>query len=70
MLGLMMWWDDCHDRCMLGLVNEHDRWMLGLGMIDAMFVGKSGFVSHIKHTAEATIMDLLHSWEITCNLEF
>ena len=23
--------------------------------------GKSGFVSHIKHTAEATNMDLFHS---------
>ena len=33
-------------------------------------VGKFGFASHTKHTAEATIMDLLHSWDITCNLEF
>ena len=33
-------------------------------------VGKSGFASHTKHTAEATNTDLLHSWEITCNLEF
>ena len=33
-------------------------------------VGKSGFASHTKHTAEATITDLLHSWEIACNLEF
>ena len=24
-------------------------------------VGKSGFASHTKHTAEATIMNLLHS---------
>ena len=24
-------------------------------------VGKSGFVSHTKHTAEATYMDLFHS---------
>ena len=31
---------------------------------------KSGFVSHTKHTAEATNTDLLHSWKITCNLEF
>ena len=32
-------------------------------------VGISGFVSHTKHTAEATTKDLLHSWEITCNFE-
>ena len=32
-------------------------------------IGKSGFVSHTKHTTEATITDLLQSWEITCNLE-
>ena len=25
-------------------------------------VGKFGFASHTKHTAEATNMDLLHSW--------
>ena len=32
-------------------------------LVDAMgdYVGKSGFVSHIKHTAEATNMDLFHS---------
>ena len=32
-------------------------------------VGKSNFASHMKHTMEATITDLLHSWKITCNLE-
>ena len=32
-------------------------------------VGKSSFASQTKHTAEATNTDLLHSWEITCNLE-
>ena len=26
-----------------------------------MTIGKSGFVSHTKHTAEATITDRLHS---------
>ena len=29
-------------------------------------VGKSSFVSHTKHTAEVTNMDLFHSWLITC----
>ena len=29
-------------------------------------VGKSGFVSHTKHIAEATNMNLFHSWLITC----
>ena len=33
-------------------------------------VGKFGFASHTKHTAEATNIYLLHLWEITCNLEF
>ena len=28
-------------------------------------VGKSGFVSHTKHIAEATNMDLFHSWLVT-----
>ena len=32
--------------------------------------GKSGFVSHTKHTAEATNMDLFHSWLITCTMWF
>ena len=31
-------------------------------------VGKSGFVSHSKHTGEATNMDLFHSWLITCTM--
>ena len=31
-------------------------------------VGKSGFVSHTKHTVEATNMDLFHSWLITCDM--
>ena len=31
-------------------------------------VGKSGFVSHIEHTAEATNMDLFHSWLIKCTM--
>ena len=33
-------------------------------------VGKSGFVSHTKHIAEATNMDLFHSWLITCIMQF
>ena len=33
-------------------------------------VGKTGFASHTNHTMETTNMELLHSWEITCNLEF
>ena len=33
-------------------------------------VGKTGFASHTNHTMEAINTDLLHSWEITCNLEF
>ena len=32
--------------------------------------GKSGFVSHTKHTAEATFMDLFYSWLITCTMWF
>ena len=31
-------------------------------------VGKSGFVSHTKHTVKATNMDLFHSWLITCTM--
>ena len=34
-----------------------------------MIVEKYGFTSHTKQTTEATNMDLLHSWETTCNLE-
>ena len=33
-------------------------------------VGKSGFVSHTKHTVEATYMDLFHSWLITSIMWF
>ena len=33
-------------------------------------VGKSGFVSHTKHIAEVTNMDLFHSWLITCIMWF
>ena len=33
-------------------------------------VGKTGFASHTKHIVEVTSTDLLHSLEITCNLEF
>ena len=33
-------------------------------------VGKSGFVSHTKHIAEATNMDLFHSWLITYTVWF
>ena len=33
-------------------------------------VGKSGFISHTKHIAEATNMDLFHSWLITCTIWF
>ena len=29
--------------------------------LNLVHVGKSGFVSHTKHTAEATNMDLFHS---------
>ena len=49
---------------------------MGLGLICQLLtslvdvVGKSSFAFHTKHTAEATITDLLHSGEITCNLEF
>ena len=32
--------------------------------------GKSGFVSHTKHIAEATNIDLFHSWLITCIMQF
>ena len=32
--------------------------------------GKSGFVSHTKHTVEATNMDLFHLWLITCIMWF
>ena len=32
--------------------------------------GKSGFVSHTKLTAEATFMNLFHSWLITCTMWF
>ena len=32
--------------------------------------GKSGFLSHTKLTAEATFMDLFHSWLITCTMWF
>jgi len=39
---------------------------LTLGLV--LSVGKSGFVSHIKHTAEATNMDLFYSWLITCTM--
>ena len=41
--------------------NEDDR---------ILNVRKFGFASHTKHTAEAINMDLLHLWQITCNLEF
>ena len=33
----------------------------GIGHPEKAFVGKSGFVSHTKHTKEATNMDLHHS---------
>ena len=32
--------------------------------------GKYGFVFHTKHIAEATNMDLFHSWLITCIMWF
>ena len=38
-------------------------WYENLAMIP--IVGKSGYVSHTKHTAKATNIDLLHSWLIT-----
>ena len=34
------------------------------------FEGKSSFVSHTKLTAEATFIDLFHSWLITCTMWF
>ena len=38
-------------------------WYENLALIP--IVGKSGFVSHTKHTAKATNMNLFHSWLIT-----
>ena len=43
-------------------------WYENLALIP--IVGKSGFVSHTKHIAEATNMDLFHSWLITCIMWF
>ena len=37
---------------------------------DQVCEGKSGFVSQTKLTAEATFMDLFHSWLITCTMWF
>ena len=41
-------------------------WYENLDLIP--IVRKSGFVSHTKHIAEATNMDLFHSWLITCTM--
>ena len=35
-----------------------------------LVVGTTSFASHSRYAAEATNMNLLHSWEITSNLEF
>ena len=43
-------------------------WYENLALIP--IVGKSGFVSHTKHTMETTNMDLFHSWLITCIMWF
>ena len=43
-------------------------WYENLALIS--IVGKSGFVSHTKYTAEATNMDLFHSWLIICIMWF
>ena len=43
-------------------------WNENLALIP--IVGKSSFVSHTKHTAEATNMDLFHSWLIKCIIWF
>ena len=42
------------------------KWYENLALI--AIVGKSGSVSHTKHTAEAINMDLFHSWLITCTM--
>ena len=36
--------------------------------IEDEFFGKFGFTSYTKHTVEATITNLLHSWKITCTM--
>ena len=38
--------------------------------VEIVCEGKSGFVSHTKHIAEATNLDLFHSWLITCIMWF
>jgi len=37
-------------------------------MSDTHYVGKFGFVSHTKHTAEVTNLNLFHLWLITCTM--
>ena len=39
-------------------------------LLGVYIVGKSGFISHTKHTAVATNTDLLQSLKIKCKLEF
>ena len=41
------------------LSNKRITFLLSLFIV--IYVGKSGFESHTKHTAEATNMDLFHS---------
>ena len=48
------------------MLDKHDIENLALIPI----VGKFGFASHTKQIAKVTNTDLLHSREITCNLEF
>ena len=43
------------------LIDDSDDIDCDLHMELELLVGKFGFVSDTKHTAEATIMDLLHS---------
>ena len=49
---------------MVVVMRRIQRWLLATNQ--GRGVGKSGFVSHTKHIAEVTNMDLFHSWLITC----
>ena len=49
-----------------GLVPNADIVCNSICLPNEDLVGKSGFVSHTKHIAEATSMDLFHSRLITC----
>ena len=64
----------CHINCHLSLCDAHclldSEILLFIIIFNCLFEGKSGFVSHTKHTAEATNVDLFHSWLITCIMWF